>query len=63
MPGSRLQTGCRNACSGMNTAHSEPDMNARGFVTISTHEFDRLKIIETIVEHQLKLSRRSSRSG
>jgi len=28
-------------------------MNGRGFITISMHEFERVKIIEAVVQHRL----------
>ena len=52
MSGSRLRTGCCGACCGMSTAR-EPDMNGRGFITISMHELERVKIIEAVIEERL----------
>jgi transposase len=36
-------------------------MNARGFVTISMHELERVKIIEAVVEHRLKVFQAAER--
>ena len=30
-------------------------MNGRGFITISMHELERVKVIETVVEHGLTI--------
>lgn len=36
-------------------------MNGRGFITISMHEFDRLKMVQAIVEMGLKPGRAADR--
>jgi hypothetical protein len=36
-------------------------MNARGFITISMHELERVKIIEAVVEHRLKVFQAAGR--
>ena len=33
----------------------EPDMNGRGWITISMHELERVKIIESVVQHRLTI--------
>ena len=62
MSGSRLRAGGCGACCGI-TASPEPDMNGRGFITISMHELERVKIIEAVVQRRLTVVLAAERSN
>lgn len=52
MSGFLLRAACCGACCG-EIASPEPDHDGRGFITISMHELERVKIIEAVLQHRL----------
>jgi len=51
-----------HSCCGMSTAR-EPDMNGRGFITMSMREVDRLRAIQSVVDGRLMPWRAAERLG